>query len=173
MKKIMKTFRICVVIILCGILSACGQSTETPSGESKTDPKSITDAAVSENAQKDGKTMVMKIGETVIPVVWEENASVRELTGLAEEGLSISMSKYGGFEQVGAIGKSISRDDRRITTGPGDIVLYSGNQLVVFYGSNIWEYTRLGKIELSEEELKNLLGNSDVTITIETEEKKD
>ena len=113
--------------------------------------------------------MVMKIGETTISVVWEENASVRELAGIAEEGLSISMSKYGGFEQVGAIGKSISRNDRRITTSPGDIVLYSGNQLVVFYGSNTWEYTKLGKIELSEGELKNLLGNSDVTITIETE----
>ncbi|MBR7000528.1 MAG: hypothetical protein IKI01_08020 [Lachnospiraceae bacterium] len=114
--------------------------------------------------------MVMKIGETIVPVVWEENASVRELAGLAEEGLSISMSKYGGFEQVGAIGRSLSRNDRRITTAPGDIVLYSGNQLVVFYGSNTWEYTKLGKIELSEEELKNLLGNSDVTITFETEE---
>ena len=129
----------------------------------------MTNAAGQANTQKDGKTMVMKIGETTISVVWEENASVRELAGIAEEGLSISMSKYGGFEQVGAIGKSISRNDRRITTSPGDIVLYSGNQLVVFYGSNTWEYTKLGKIELSEGELKNLLGNSDVTITIETE----
>lgn len=113
--------------------------------------------------------MIMKIGETTVSVTWEENASVQELTELAKEGLSISMSKYGGFEQVGAIGRSISREDRRITTAPGDIVLYSGNQLVVFYGSNTWEYTRLGKIELSEKELKDLLGNSDVTITIETE----
>ncbi|MBO7423072.1 MAG: hypothetical protein J6Y20_12475 [Lachnospiraceae bacterium] len=111
--------------------------------------------------------MVMKIGETTVTVIWEDNASVRELAGLAEKGLSISMSRYGGFEQVGAIGRSITRDDRRITTAPGDIVLYSGNQLVVFYGSNTWEYTRLGRIEMSEEELSNLLGKSDVTITID------
>ena len=161
--------RIVVIVMLCAVLCACGHSTEEPANESWTDPGTVTNAAGSENAEKDGKNMVMKIGETTIPVVWEENASVRELAGLAEEGLSISMSKYGGFEQVGAIGKSISRDDRRVTTSPGDIVLYSGNQLVVFYGSNTWEYTRLGKIELSEGELKNLLGNSDVTITLETE----
>lgn len=172
MGKRKKTFKVVITVILCSFLSACGHSAELPTDESPTDPGSVTNAAESENAQKDGKTMVMRIGETVIPVVWEENASVRELAGLAEEGLSISMSKYGGFEQVGAIGKSISSDDRRITTGPGDIVLYSGNQLVVFYGSNTWEYTRLGKIELSEKELKNLLGNSDVTITIETEKKE-
>ena len=167
------TYKVVITVILCSFLCACGHSAESPTDESPTEHGSVTNAAGSENAQKDGKIMVMKIGETIIPVRWEENASVRELAGLAEEGLSISMSKYGGFEQVGAIGKSISRDDRRITTAPGDIVLYSGNQLVVFYGSNTWEYTRLGKIELSEEELKNLLGNSDVTITIETEEKND
>ena len=173
MGKVKYSCRIVGIVMLCTVLCACGHSNESSVNESKTDSEAITNVAGAENAQKDGKTMVMKIGETTVPVLWEENASVRELAGLAEEGLSISMSKYGGFEQVGAIGKSISRDDRRITTAPGDIVLYSGNQLVVFYGSNTWEYTRLGKIELSEEELKNLLGNSDVTITIGMEEKKD
>ena len=162
-------FKVVITVILCFFLCACGHSAESPTDESPTNPGSVTNAPEQDNTQKNGKTMVMKIGETIVPVVWEENASVRELAGIAEEGLSISMSKYGGFEQVGAIGKSISRDDRRITTSPGDIVLYSGNQLVVFYGSNTWEYTRLGKIELSEGELKKLFGNSDVTITIETE----
>ena len=168
MGKRKNAIRVVVIVILCVVLCACGHS-ESPTNGSPTGPGSVTNTAGTENAKKDGKNMVMKIGETTMPVVWEENSSVRELAGLAEEGLSISMSKYGGFEQVGTIGKSISRDDRRITTSPGDIVLYSGNQLVVFYGSNTWEYTRLGKIELSEEELKNLFENSDVTITIETE----
>ena len=163
------TFKVIIAVILCSVLCACGHSAESPTDESPTNPGPVTNAPEQDNTQKDGKTMVMKIEETIVPVVWEENASVRELAGLAEEGLSISMSKYGGFEQVGAIGRSLSRNDRRITTAPGDIVLYSGNQLVVFYGSNTWEYTKLGKIELSEEELKNLLGNSDVTITFETE----
>ena len=84
-----------------------------------------------------------------------------------EQSLTIDMSMYGGFEQVGPIGQSLPRDDRQTTTSPGDIVLYSGNQLVVFYGSNSWSYTRLGRItDLSAEELKTLLGNGDVTVTI-------
>ena len=79
------------------------------------------------------------------------------------------MSMYGGFEQVGHIGRRITGNDRQTTTHPGDIVLYSGDQLVVFYGSNSWAYTRLGKINLTQEELTKLLGNGDVTLTLSIE----
>ena len=78
------------------------------------------------------------------------------------------MSMYGGFEQVGSFGTNLPRDDKQTTTQAGDIVLYSGNQMVVFYGSNSWAYTRLGKItDKSAEELKEMLGNGNVTITLE------
>ena len=113
--------------------------------------------------------MVMTINDTKVDVTWKNNASVAELKELAEDELTISMSMYGGFEQVGPIGKSITRDDKQTTTSAGDIVLYSGNQLVVFYGSNSWANTRLGKINLNEKELKNLLSNGDVTITLSME----
>ena len=67
---------------------------------------------------------------------------------------------------MGSIGQSIARDDKQTTTSAGDIVLYSGNQIVVFYGSNSWAYTRLGKItDKSASQMKELLGNGDVTIT--------
>ncbi len=122
-----------------------------------------------ETEVNDTKTMLMKIGDKSVDVAWEENASVEELKGLAASGLTISMSMYGGFEQVGPIGKSITRDDKQTTTTAGDIVLYSGNQLVVFYGSNSWAYTRLGRVNLSENELKELLSNGDVTITLSVE----
>lgn len=115
------------------------------------------------------QNMVMKIGDTSVDVTWEDNDSIKELNKLAESGLSISMSMYGGFEQVGSIGQSITRNDVQMTTQSGDIVLYSGNQLVVFYGSNSWSYTKLGKINLSQKELEKLLGNGDVTITIALE----
>ncbi|MBO5609081.1 MAG: hypothetical protein J5929_01730 [Eubacterium sp.] len=118
---------------------------------------------------KENKEMVMKIDGTKVDVTWEENASVEELEELAASGLSISMSMYGGFEQVGSIGKSITQNDKQMTTGAGDIVLYSGNQLVVFYGSNSWAYTKLGKINMSQKELADLLGKGDVTITISME----
>ena len=77
---------------------------------------------------------------------------------------------YGSFEQVGPIGTSLPRDDAETTTSAGDIVLYSGDQLVVFYGSNSWAYTRLGRItDQTTAELSELLGKSDVTITIQTD----
>ena len=117
--------------------------------------------------QEGDNDMQMMIGETPVTVAWEDNASVEALKMLAGEGLTVEMSMYGGFEQVGSIGQSLPRDDQQTTTTSGDIVLYSGNQLVVFYGSNSWAYTRLGHItDQTPEQMKVLLGSGDVTITL-------
>ena len=117
--------------------------------------------------QEGDNDMQMMIGETPVTVAWEDNASVEALKMLAGEGLTVEMSMYGGFEQVGSIGQSLPRDDAQTTTTSGDIVLYSGNQLVVFYGSNSWAYTRLGHItDQTPEQMKALLGSGDVTITL-------
>ena len=112
--------------------------------------------------------MGMRIGDTYVTVEWEENESVAALRKLTEEKpLSISMSMYGGFEQVGSIGQSLPREDRQTTTQSGDIVLYSGDQIVVFYGSNSWAYTPLGHIsDKSAQEMAELLSNGNVTIQI-------
>ena len=126
-------------------------------------------AASAENTtvQEGDNDMQMMIGETPVTVAWEDNASVEALRALAAEGLTIEMSMYGGFEQVGSIGQSLPRDDQQTTTASGDIVLYSGNQLVVFYGSNAWAYTRLGHItDQTPAQMKELLGNGDVTVTL-------
>ncbi|MBP5309832.1 MAG: hypothetical protein J6W58_00830 [Lachnospiraceae bacterium] len=113
------------------------------------------------------------INDEEIPVTWEENESVEALRALAENGsILIDMSMYGGFEQVGYIGQSLPRNDKQMTTRAGDIVLYSGDQMVVFYGSNSWAYTKLGHIDgMTEKELEEILGSSDVTITISANEK--
>ena len=119
---------------------------------------------------EEGEAMLqMTIGETPVEVEWEDNESVEALRGLCQNGpLTIQMSMYGGFEQVGSIGQSLPRNDSQTTTQSGDIVLYSGDQIVVFYGSNSWAYTRLGHVtDKSDEEMAQLLGNGDVTITIE------
>ena len=128
----------------------------------------------SEQTQRNGleaeeMSILMKIGDEVVTVAWEDNESARALAELLrEQPMSIQMSMYGGFEQVGSFGTSLPRDDEQTTTQAGDIVLYSGNQMVVFYGSNSWAYTRLGRItDKSAEELEKLLGNGDVTITLE------
>ena len=115
--------------------------------------------------------LTMKIDDTAVSVVWEENDAVKALRELCRKApLTISMSMYGGFEQVGAIGSRLPRADVQTTTAAGDIVLYSGSQLVVFYGSNSWAYTRLGHItDPGAEELAELLGRGDVTITLQAE----
>ena len=137
---------LCALMLCLAGLSATAENTTTEEGDND---------------------MQMMIGETPVTVVWEDNASVEALKALAAEGLTIEMSMYGGFEQVGSIGQSLPRDDQQTTTTCGDIVLYSGNQLVVFYGSNSWAYTRLGHIsDQTPEQMKALLGNGDVTITL-------
>ena len=145
------------------------QIEETKSSDDETDDQKQTIVMNDSNDFEKDANMIMTIGDTKVDVSWEDNDSVRELKELAEKNLLIQMSMYGGFEQVGSIGQSVTRNDKQTTTEPGDIVLYSGNQLVVFYGSNSWSYTRLGKINLSDEELENLLGNGDVTITLSME----
>ncbi len=115
------------------------------------------------------KTLKLYIGDTEIPVEWEDNGSVNALKKLAEKTLTVQMSMYGGFEQVGALGSTLPRDDRQTTTEAGDIVLYSGNQIVIFYGSNSWSYTRLGHASLSEQEMTELLSHGDVNITLKFE----
>ena len=106
-----------------------------------------------------------------VNVDWEENGSVNALIELLEAGaLTINTSRYGGFEQVGSLGTSIPHDDTRITTEPGDIVLYSGNQIVVFFGTNTWAYTRLGRIkDMTAQQLKTLLDINSANLTFSLE----
>ncbi|MBQ7168595.1 MAG: hypothetical protein IJR63_01670 [Synergistaceae bacterium] len=100
-----------------------------------------------------------------LPVQWEDNRTVEALRNLAP--LTVKMSAYGGFEQVGRLGVRLPRDDVRITTEPGDIVLYAGNQIVMFHGNNTWEYTKLGHVTgKTHAELAEILGKPSVTLTI-------
>ena len=120
-----------------------------------------------ESKEEEEPMMQMKINDTPVTVAWENNESVSALKELAADGLTIQMSMYGGFEQVGSIGQRLPSSDVQTSTSSGDIVLYSSNQLVVFYGSNSWAYTRLGHItDKTPEEMQALLSNGDVTITL-------
>ena len=124
-----------------------------------------------EENQMDG-TLKMKISDLDVSVEWEGNESVAALRNLAQDGpLTVQMSMYGGFEQVGYLGADLPRNDAQTVTKSGDIVLYSGDQIVVFYGSNSWAYTRLGHIiDKTDEEMARLLSNGDVVITLSLEE---
>ena len=114
------------------------------------------------------KVLEMKIGDTPVAVVWEDNEAVTALKEYCRDQiLTIPLSMYGGFEQFGSIGTTLPQNDVQTTTHSGDIVLYSGDQIVVFYGSNSWAYTRLGHItDKSQDELTALLANGDISISL-------
>ena len=144
-----------------------GPGTQTSETAAKTaDTEMTSPAGTTEEVQK---TMLqMKIGETKVSVSWEDNDSVAALKELCKDApLTIQMSMYGGFEQVGSIGTRLPSNDTQTTTSAGDIVLYSSNQIVVFYGSNSWAYTKLGHItDQDVAGMASLLSNGNVTITI-------
>ena len=153
-----------ILLVLSGCTAQKSISTEPQTTSSQTESVMPVEPS-DEETQKAEDAMRLLIGETELPVTWENNASVEELKELSP--VTIQMSMYGGFEQVGPIGTSIVRDDTQTVTDFGDIVLYSGNQIVIFYGSNSWAYTRLGHVDLSQEEMAELLSNGDVVIRIE------
>ena len=166
-----RTLIFLISLIIISTLVACGKSTNS-STPSNTDEPSTTITTPSDDNQttKEDETanmkLTLKIDDIEVDVIWSDNDSVKALKNLAKDGLTINMSKYGGFEQVGSIGSTLPSADTRITTNPGDIVLYSSNQIVLFFDSNTWSYTKLGHINLSKSELTDLLGDEDVVITL-------
>ena len=145
----------------------------TACGEKKTAPETqgienFQDGSAEETSDERADTeMKMYINDMEIPVMWESNPSVSALRNDLEAGdIVVTMSMYSNNEQVGSLGKTYPSNDVQTTTNNGDIVLYSSDQIVVFYGSNSWAYTRLGKMDLSENEVVDLLSNGDVSIRL-------
>ena len=100
----------------------------------------------------------------------DNNATRALVEALADGPITYTANDYGGFEKVGYLGQSLPTSNSQITTQPGDVVLYNGNQIVMFYGSNSWSYTRLGELQHgSIEELKSFLkaGEGSVSVTLE------
>lgn len=151
-------------------LTACAGYKRTVTEEAGTDGVEKTETEeMSEREESSVKEekLKMMIGNQAVEVEWEDNETVDALRELVkEDSLTVQMFMYGGFEQVGSLGTGLPRNDAQTTTQAGDIVLYSGDQVVVFYGSNAWAYTRLGHItDQDAAGMKKLLGNGDVKIT--------
>ncbi len=171
--------RILGLIMMCMLLAATAAACSSPAGDAGTDTGSTesTEPAAedtAEDAADDEEEIIemkMTIGDTPVKVSWEDNESVRALAKMAEGGpVTIETEPYGGFEQVGSIGATLPSNDTDITTSAGDIMLYTSSQMVIFYGSNSWAYTRLGRItDKSASELKELLDGYGVTVTITAE----
>ena len=98
----------------------------------------------------------------------ENNSATQELMKTLKNGnVTINASDYGNFEKVGELGFSLPTNDENVNTAPGDIVLYQGNQISLFYDSHSWSYTKIGKIQnVDSNQLKNVLGSGDVKLTL-------
>lgn len=97
-----------------------------------------------------------------------DNSSARALMELLEKGdISIEMEDYARMEKVGPLGANLPRNDERISTGPGDLILYQGRNLVIYYAPNSWNFTRLGKIDnATRDDLVSALETGNVTVTL-------
>ena len=114
------------------------------------------------------RTISITVGDTVLKATLEDNESARAFADMMP--LTIRMSGYGGFEQVGSLGESLPAEDVSMETEPGDIVLYNADSVVMFYGSNSWDYTMLGHIEgKSAGELEAILGSGDIEVNFRAE----
>ena len=110
----------------------------------------------------------IRVNNSILEVKLEDNEATKSLVEKLKDGdIFVNANEYGGFEKIGNLGFSLPRNDTSMTTSAGDIVLYQGNQISLFYKSNSWSYTKLGKVQnLDSIDLRNILGSGDVTLEI-------
>ena len=128
-------------------------------------------AACAEENIVEEQTMYITINGTTLTMTVADNAAARELLAMLADGpITVTTHGYGGWEQVGSLGFSLPSEDTWLTAQPGDVMLYCGNQIVLFYGSNGWDYTQLGHIQdRTADELKQLLGSGEDTVVLSLE----
>ncbi len=119
-------------------------------------------------AQTMTQKLYISIDGKTLPVQLVDNAATQTLVAALQAGdITYEAHDYGGFEKVGALGRRLPTSDTQMTTQAGDVILYSGNQIVLFYGSNSWSYTRLGRIEYSSQgELESFLKARQGNVTV-------
>jgi len=148
-------------------------ATDTGNGQTVPDTEMSetagTEADIPNGAEEAVMNMKVQVGDAVFSATLEENEAVASFVEMMlENPVSIQMSDYSGFEKVGSLGTSLPASNSQTTTHAGDIVLYNGNQIVIFYGSNSWSYTRLGHVD-DLTGWEEALGSSDVTVTFSLE----
>ncbi|MDE5568208.1 MAG: hypothetical protein K2J12_07170 [Muribaculaceae bacterium] len=113
------------------------------------------------------KILLTVNNESVTATLADNEATKELLSMLSINPITVRMSDYGGFEKVGPLPQSLLTSNTQITTEAGDIMLYQGNNIVIFYGSNSWSYTRLGRIDnATVENVRKFLGTGNITMTI-------
>ena len=124
------------------------------------------------NELEEAMKIYIKINDQILRANLENNSSAEAFVEKLQEGdITIEMHDYANFEKVGNLGFSLPTNDVNITTSYGDIILYQGNQITIYYDTNTWNFTKLGKIEdVSQKELIDILGDGDVVVTFSLNE---
>lgn len=149
------------------LLTGCGNSEEEPVQPETLEGEPVQQETAEKGESEEDETMKMNVtvGENTFTATLADNKAVDALVEMMEsEPVVIQMSDYAGFEKVGSLGRSLPTSNSQTTTQSGDIVLYNGNQIVIFYDSNSWSYTRLGKID-DLTGWEEALGSNDVIVT--------
>ncbi|MCM1228078.1 MAG: cyclophilin-like fold protein [Clostridium sp.] len=184
----MNVLKMTIPLIMSAFLTmtGCGSNSENVQGSAATATKVQETASQtieeetsqttvdSKIQEKTDMTMNIRVGEHDLTATLVENSSTEALIEILEENpLTIDMSDYSNFEKVGSLGTSLPRNDEQITTEPGDLILYQGNSFVIYYDTNSWNFTRLGKINnATTESLLEILGDGDVTVTLSLKDNK-
>lgn len=150
-------------------LSGCGNGS-SPADSAPPPSQSVISEQESSQSQDNSSSqeepmLKITVGDQELLATFADNSSAEEFRELLAQGpVTISMDDYGGFEKVGSLGTTLTRNDTRITTQPGDVILYQGNQITIYYGTNTWNFTRLAKINDSTD-LQAKLGTGTVQVT--------
>ncbi len=131
------------------------------------EPEVSQTSVITTEEQEEINMINLQIGEQHLTAELADNSSAQAFAELLSQGpVAIQMSDYGSFEKVGPLPASLPENNQQITTEPGDIILYRGNSITVYYDVNTWNFTRLGRVRgVTQQELKDILGEGDVEIT--------
>ena len=128
------------------------------------------DNQTKENMGNNTIKLTVEGGQTFTATLVDNSSTQALLEQLAKGDITVEMEDYANMEKVGSLGIRLPRNDRQTTTGPGDLILYQGHNLVIYYDTNSWNFTRLGKIDnASQADLKAALGKGNVTVTLSSE----
>ena len=164
MKAAILTFLSCFILTL----SACEKIPVPPELEEQQEGQKQPEDNGQQNGNENTQSMTMNItaGGKTITATLADNATAKALAEKLKSGSVTVEMKANGFEHYGPLGFSLERHDEQVAAVSGDIMLYNGNNICVFYGNNSWSYTPLGKVDgKTADELKAFFGSGTVSVT--------
>lgn len=165
------------VLLVASALVACTAAPESPPSSANgsaisTSATPVPSASSTPTNAREKTTMIVSVNGHDLELQLADNSSAHAFADLVgNSGLELAMEDYGGFEKVGPLPQRLPTNDEQITTRPGDVILYQGDKLAIYYDTNAWTFTRIGRIiDVDADRMRKMLGEGDVTVTITASE---